>query len=566
MKLTSPLLTLLALMTLVGCKADDKGDDTTSTTDDTTSTTDDTVSSTDDTASSTDEPSTLDLAVEAIGGAEALTSLERLRVEASGNRRIDYEGLEPSELVDAVTYTSTYSYDLSADALRLDMTRTPLFEAFQAFPAEEYSVVLNGDVGGLTAQAGFYPAGAMPSLHVGALSQQQRLFHPHIPLRTALADPYAVTDGGQEDYDGRLHHILTITDADAELRMFVDAETGLISKLETTENNPLLRDVPVEVRYADWQSYGSLSFPGTVEVYAVGGLVHSEVRSGVELEPADMAADAFVLPVEAGTPEVDEYAYTFGQQNHQVMEAFWHIYFGYDLGEAAAVSELADGVVLLGGSANSVGVVVDDEIVVLEGPNSPAHGTHLIEMLDAEFPGVPVSHLIQSHHHQDHSSGVRSFAAVGATVVVGPGVGSFFEEVLAAPSTLRPDALSQLDITPTVQEVDEDDTFVITGSDVTITAYHVSENPHAEDMLITVVDTEGARFVYEADLYNAGFGFTAVLEGPESFIAALKHLGIIDATCASDVPLSVIPAHGLVQSIEDSVAELNSLGIDIGCS
>jgi hypothetical protein len=31
------------------------------------------------------------------------------------------------------------------------------------------------------------------------------------------------------------------------------------------------------------------------------------------------------------------------------------------------------------------------------------------------------------------------------------------------------------------------------------------------------------------------------------------------------VPLTVIPAHGLVQSLEESIAELDALGLDIGC-
>ncbi len=242
----------------------------------------------------TPEPSPLEQAVEAIGGTDALAGLSMLRIEAAGTRWIDYEGMEPSEIHDAGTYTNTYLLDLAADALRVDVTRMPLFEAFQFFPPETYSVVVNGDVGGLTAQAGFFPAGAMPSQNVGALIQQQRLFNPYLLLRTALADPTIAGDGGEADHDGRPHRILTIMDGGAEVRLFVDAETGLISKLETLENSPLFRDVPVEVRFADWQAQGPLSFPGTVALYAVEGLVQQETRSTVTLDPTDVAADASV--------------------------------------------------------------------------------------------------------------------------------------------------------------------------------------------------------------------------------------------------------------------------------
>lgn len=503
--------------------------------------------------------------MEAVGGADALTTSTHLRIEASGKRWIDYEGLLPSELHDASTYESTYLHDLGTGDFRVDTTRTALFEAFAFFPPQEYGVVVDGEVGGLTAQAGFFPVGAMPSQHVGALREQQRLFNPHLLLRAALEDPEIVGDGGEEAHDGRPHRVLTIAEDGAEVRLFVDAETGLASKLETLENSPLLRDVALEVRYADWQPHGPLYFPGTVELHTDQGLVHQEVRASVEVDPDDVADDAFGLPAEAvGTP-VDADALAFGRQSHQVVEAFFQILFGYDPGGAVQASDLAPGVVLLGAGHNSVAVVVDDALVVLEGALSPAHGTHIVETLDARFPGMPISHVVQSHHHQDHSAGVRSLAAVGAVVVVGHGVGAFYEQVLAAPSTLRPDALSQADAAAQIEALEEGGTFEVAGDGVTITAYHVGANPHAADMVITLVDTGDARFVYVADLYNAGAGFTVVVGGPESFVAALRDVGIIDADCASPVPLTIVPSHGVAQSLQDSLAELTELGVDVGC-
>ncbi len=48
-------------------------------------------------------------------------------------------------------------------------------------------------------------------------------------------------------------------------------------------------------------------------------------------------------------------------------------------------------------------------------------------------------------------------------------------------------------------------------------------------------------------------------------MAALRDIGIIDASCASAVPLTVIPAHGVPQSIQESITELTGMGIDVGC-
>ena len=71
--------------------------------------------------------------------------------------------------------------------------------------------------------------------------------------------------------------------------------------------------------------------------------------------------------------------------------------------------------------------------------------------------------------------------------------------------------------------------------------------------------------IYVADLYNAGFGATLTLGGPESFFGALRDLAIIDEDCQSAVPLSFVPAHGMPQSLEASIVELNGQGVDIGC-
>ncbi|MBX2800098.1 MAG: MBL fold metallo-hydrolase [Myxococcales bacterium] len=541
MKPTDPLISILALVAAAGCTSGGTEEETTP---------------------PDPEPSALEQAVAAIGGEEALNGLSRLRIEASGNRRIDFEGLEPTELVDASSYTSTYTYDLDTDALRVDMTRTPLFEAFQFFPPEVYSVVIEGRAGGLTAGAGFYPPGAMPSQHVGALKQQQRLFNPHVLLREALANPGSTADGGEEEHDGRPHRVLTSSTADVELRLFVDEATGLISKLQTMENSPLLRDVPIEVHYSDWTSQGDLWFPGLVELFAGAALVHDEVRSSVELEPADVTEDAFVLPADAS---VQAEAVRWGADSHQVVEAFFHILFGYAEVAPITLSQLAPGVTLLGSGHNSVAVEHDGGLVVLEGPNSPAQGSQIVALLEGEHPGVPITHVIQSHHHQDHSAGLRSLAAAGATVVAGHGAGAFLGDVLAAPSTLRPDALSESGAATSVEEIESDGSFVVSDDDVTITAHHISANPHADDMVITVVDTGDARFVYEADLYNAGSGFTVVIGGPESLFAALRALDIIDATCTSAVPLTIVPSHGAPLSLADSLAELAALSVDVGC-
>ena len=504
-------------------------------------------------------------AVDAIGGGEALTGLERLRIQSSGSRRVDYESPRPGGLEDVSSYTTSYMFDLPNDNLRTDTDRTLLFDAMQLSPPESFSIVLNGDVGGLSAQAGFSPPGNVPSQYVAALRTQQRLFNPHFYLREGLADPALIGDGGAAEFDGRPHRIIRFAGRVDEIRLFVDDESGFISKLETLENHVLVRDVLTEVRYLNWQSQGSLAFPATVELYAGGALVQDETRSAVELEPS-FPAEVFALPPEAVDPTLNAEAFAFGQQTHQVLDAFFNLccYIGEE--SPVVTSEIALGLTLLGGgAANSLAVRYDQGLVVLEAPASPKHGSNLVATLAEAFPAIAITHLVQSHHHQDHAAGVRSFVAAGTTAVVGNGASGFWDGVLSAESTIRPDALASASVVPNVQEVPLDGTVVIQDVNVTITAHHVSANPHADDMVISVIETGGEVFVYQADLYNAGFGLTLVLGGPESLFTSLRELGIIDASCSSAVPLTIIPAHGAPVSLEDSLTELLGEGIDVGC-
>lgn len=504
-------------------------------------------------------------AVDGIGGVQALDELEFLRIDATGTRKIDYEAFEPGLTTEVSEYTKSYSFDLENRGLRVDTDRTLLFEILQFFPPENFFVVLNGDVGGLDTQAGFAPAGNVPPQRVAALRVQQRLFNPHFYLIEGLADPSLVSDGGAEDFEGRPHQTFIFAGQVSDIRLFVDEETGSISKLETLENHVLVRDHDVQVRYYDWQARSDISFPSRVELYAGGAVLQDETR--VQIEPdAVFPDDHFDLPAAADAPSLDSDAFAFGQQTHQVVEAFFSLAFYYNETTPVMSSQLAPGVTLLSaGLYNSLAVSYDKGVVVLEAPQSPAHGSLLVEAVAAAFPGQTITHVVQSHHHQDHCAGLRSLVAAGATAIVGDGSSGFWTDVLGAESTIRPDALAGAPIAASLEELPVDGSFTIADNNISIRAQHISDNPHSRDMIITIIEANDEVIVYEGDLYNAAFGTTLVLGGPESFFAALRDLDIIDANCESQLPLTIVPTHGAPQSLQDSLGELANLGVDVGC-
>ncbi len=504
-------------------------------------------------------------AVEAIGGRTALIEMAHFALEVEGNRRTNYEAPQPDGLMEASTYEATYRFDLDRGNLRVDATRTPLFEGMAFLGASPYTIVLNGDIGGISEAVGFMPAGNLWSEATGGLSTQQRLLNPHFLLREALQDESLVRDAGSETVNDREHQVVAFAGKHAEILLFVDSKTGLISKLETTENHPLVRDISIEVVYSDWSVQGEVSFPRHVELFTGGLSVQDEVRVAVNTNP-DFDEGTFELPATAKNPVADSEALAFGEKNHQVINAFFSMGFKYHQSTGISQSEVIPGVTLLTNSmANSLVVSHEDGLVVLEAPASPAHGDNIIAELGKSHPGAAITHLIQSHHHEDHAGGLRSFVANGATAVVGHGVGDFWSGVFAAASTIQPDTLSAADVKPAIEELPLKGTFELDDGVVNVSAYHIPDNRHAVDMLITAIERDGHRVVFVSDLYNAGFGFTVVKGGPEAFFKNLRALNIIDQQCQSELPLTIVPAHGIALSLADAIAELAKADIDIAC-
>ena len=504
-------------------------------------------------------------AVEAIGGRSALTEMVHLQLDVQGNRRTNYEAPQPDGLMEASTYEATYRFDLDRGNLRVDATRTPLFEGMAFLGPSPYTIVLNGDIGGISDAVGFMPAGNLWSEATGGLSTQQRLLNPHIFLREALQDESLVRDAGVEIVNDRKHQVIVFAGKHADILLFVDTDTGLISKLETTENHPLVRDISIEVVYSDWSAQGDVSFPRHVELFTGGMSVQDEVRVAVNTSPK-FDDGTFELPANVKNPIVDSEALAFGERNHQVINAFFSMGFKYNQSTEISQSEVVPGVTLLTNSmANSLVVRYQGGLIVLEAPATPVHGDNIIAELGRSHPGAAITHLIQSHHHEDHAGGLRSFVANGATAVVGHGVGEFWSRVFAAASTIQPDTLSVADVNPVIEEIPPGESFVLDDGVVKVSAYHIPDNSHAIDMLITEVERNDHRVIFVSDLYNAGFGFTVVKGGPQAFFKNLRALNIIDQQCQSELPLTIVPAHGVALSLADAMAELARADIDIAC-
>jgi glyoxylase-like metal-dependent hydrolase (beta-lactamase superfamily II) len=122
------------------------------------------------------------------------------------------------------------------------------------------------------------------------------------------------------------------------------------------------------------------------------------------------------------------------------------------------------------------------------------------------IPNKPIRYLVNTHHHWDHSGGIRAFVAEGATVVTDERNRNFYQRVVLAPQprSLSPDRLSEFPFATTgpgtLSLQTFTDRYTIGDGTQTIELYHVDGLNHAADMLVAYLPQ--SKILVNADLYS----------------------------------------------------------------
>jgi glyoxylase-like metal-dependent hydrolase (beta-lactamase superfamily II) len=448
--------------------------------------------------------SPLKKALAAIGGEESIKQLKSFSYTAKGSRQVDGESFLPtSPALQVNTFEATVRYDIAGSDLRIDTKRQITALGFNV--SQNFSEIIADNLGHIEGTESIFmqPSGAMSSARWASSLKQQRLLNPQLILRDVVADGSLATEGGLALLDGGLHHLLVIKDDIYPITLFVNVTTGRIAKASTMENDPLHRDRELAAHYIGWEpSTGGPLFPKQVAITFGETVLHTEVREPVT---ANASIDATIFKFPAGSmPTYDEADAHRGEQGHQYHQIWSSFGIPKDtLHTFVNPVVLEPGVVhLTGGSHNSMVIEQQNGLVLVDAPLYQERSEAILTYLKTAFPTKSVTHMVISHHHQDHSAGARTILAGGAKVVVGKASAEFFRGIFVAPSTIRPDALALKPQKTTIDAVPEGGSITIPDAVHPVTAYHVKSTHSADLLMIHVGGVEQSLFI--VDIYSPG--------------------------------------------------------------
>lgn len=284
-----------------------------------------------------------------------------------------------------------------------------------------------------------------------------------------------------------------------------------LRQLTTWIDDAVFGDMEVRMAFGSYHDFGAVTFPDSLTLEQ-GGFATLHLELDAVAPYADTVENN--IPPRAARPPAAT--------------------------EGPAYEEISPGIFAFHGGYQSVAVEFDDFAMVIDGLQSDARVQALIALVKEAIPGKPIRYVLSTHSHFDHASGLRQFAAEGATILTHHMNVVFFREALSTPRTLRLDATEPDTVPAKIQGVTE--RLVISDDAGQVVEVHaLGESAHAADMLVAYLPS--IKAVVEADVLqpwiNPVFGGD---NGPHPMLVYLAEgLERIGLDYARFVPIHVPP-------------------------
>jgi glyoxylase-like metal-dependent hydrolase (beta-lactamase superfamily II) len=348
---------------------------------------------------------------------------------------------------------------------------------------QKMDFVLNGNTAWLQSGGGAGPydrEGYMDGIPVAEMFQLDMIMTPQGFVKAALAlgdNPSIVTIGPREH---RVSYVSIVAIGKYHVTAAIN-ESNEIESVMTHVANPMFGDMLYQYIYGPYKQFGSVKYPTTI---------HRD-EGDSRLNPAHNAMQIQVSTVEVNVPVQVLPPPDSSKNPPENMENI-------------ETKKLADGVWYIGGIRHgSVAVQFRDFVVVVEAPLNERRAIAVIHEVHRLVPDKPIRYLVNTHHHFDHSGGVRTYAAEGATIVTSYLNQDFFEKVVfsSAARTIEPDRLSLLtpDQWPHPLLGLVHDRYIISDGTQEIDVYPLPAFNHVENMTVAYLPRQ--KMVINGDVY-----------------------------------------------------------------
>jgi glyoxylase-like metal-dependent hydrolase (beta-lactamase superfamily II) len=411
----------------------------------------------------------IEQAAAAMGGRERVLAARTLVMEGEGTNGNLGQDMTPDANGQRFKLSDyKRSIDLAQNRARTEQTRTPDFVYFQGPQPQKQVLGIDGDVAYNIA-----PTGAATRV-AGQAAWDRRIEYYHHPLtivRAALAPGAKLSNERTEGHE----RLVDVGVADGmQVTLAIDTATTHPSRVISKTDNPVLGDVLVETTFGDYATVGLLELPATLTT-KTDKFITAEVhvaRQTVNADTGDLAAPPPTPPT-AGAPAAAS-------------------------GVTVTSEAVAPGIWLLAGqSHHSVLVEFTDHLALIEAPQSEARALAVIAKAREIRPGKRLTQVVMTHHHFDHSGGIRAAISEGLAVVTHDGNAAFVQEIAKRPHTLVPDALSKSPKPATVVPVGAP--LTIQDASMAMVVYPIAGNPHTDTMVMAYFPN--AKVLVQADVF-----------------------------------------------------------------
>lgn len=358
----------------------------------------------------------------------------------------------------------TRSYDFTAGAMREELVRSqgeapPSGGDYQPIEGDQRLVAfVRGDFAWYEAGKSMNPAPEEANERAHAI-----VISPHGLVRAAFANNATVT---KKTIEGREMTVVSFAVQGKHKVVAYVNDQNAIEKVESSYGHPVVGDMKVVTYYGPYRDFGGIKFPAKIIQYQDGlpsldvtvtairtnPTVDIEVPSNVRSEPVTVKSE-----------------------------------------------KVADGVWFIGGGThNSVLIEMKDYLIVVEAPLGDLRSTAVMGEVKKLVANKPIKYLVNTHHHVDHSGGVRAYAAEGVTIVTHELSRPYYEKALASTWNLSPDRLVKSKKRPVFQTMG--DNMVLTDGARSVELYQIIGSGHHDGMVMAYLRKE--KLLVEADVFS----------------------------------------------------------------